>query len=133
MTIREMVRSLRNNVFLPLVVLCMVGGFPAVSFADEPTMDKAATETPAAGTDDRAPAGKVERAGQAAGSGVERAGRATGRGLTRAANATERGVRRAGRATGRGISKGGRGVQKGGKAVEKTFSGKDSANEQPKQ
>jgi len=44
----------------------MVGVFSFVSFADEATTDKPATETPAAGTDDSAHAGKIERAGQAA-------------------------------------------------------------------
>jgi hypothetical protein len=42
-------------------------------------------------------------------------------------------VRRAGKATGKGIKKGGEGIQKGGEAVEKTFSGTDSAKEQPQQ
>jgi hypothetical protein len=137
MTITEMVRSLGKNVFLPLVALCMVGVFSFVSFADEATTDKPATENPAAGTGESAPAGKIERAGQATGSGVERAGKATGRGvkragkarskgLNRAANATERGLKRAGKATGKGI-------KKGGEAVEKTFSGTDSAKEQPQQ
>ena len=65
MTITEMVRSLGKNVFLPLVALCMVGVFSLVSFAEEATTDKPATENPAAGTDDSAPAGKIERAGQA--------------------------------------------------------------------
>jgi len=46
--------------------------------------------------------------------------------VTRAANATERGVRHFGKATGKGI-------KKGGQAVEKTFSGADSAKEQPQQ
>jgi hypothetical protein len=133
MTITEMVRALGKNVFLPLVALCMVGVFSFVSFADEATTDKPATEGPAAGTAETAPAGKIERAGQATGGGVERAGKATGRGVKRAAKATERGVRRAGKATGKGIKKGGEGIQKGGEAVEKTFSGTDSAKEQPQQ
>ena len=144
MTSTEMVRTLGKNVFLPLIALCMVAVFSFVSFADEATTDPPAIQNPAAGTDDSAPAGKIERAGQATGSGVERAGNATGRGieragnatsrgLNRAANATERGVRRAGKATGKGIKKGGEGVQKGGEAVEKTFSGTDSAKVQPQQ
>ena len=129
MTMTEMVRTLGKNVFLPLVALCMVGVFSFVCFAEEATTDKPATENPAAGTDDSARGGKIERAGQATGGGVERAGKATGRGveragkatsrgLNRAANATERGVRRAGKATGRAI-------EKGGEAVEKPFSGTD--------
>ena len=144
MTITGMVRSLGKNVFLPLVALCMVGVFPLVSFAEEATTDKPATENPAAGTDHSAPAGKIERAGQATERGlnraanatergVNRAANATKRGVNRAANATERGVKRAGKATGKGIKKGGQGVQKGGQAVEKTFSGTDSAKEQPQQ
>ncbi len=67
MTITEMVRPLKKNVFLPFVALCMVGVFPFVSFADEATTDKPAN-----------------------GGAIERAGEATERGLNRAANATER-------------------------------------------
>ena len=155
MTFTETVRSLRKCVFLPLAALCMIGIFSFVSFADDAALDKPATENPAAGTDNSAPAGKIERAGQATGSGVERAGeataggieragkatgrgieragKATSRGLNHAAKATERGLRRAGNATGKGIKKGGEGIQKGGEAVEKTFSGPDSAKEQPQQ
>ena len=97
MTITEMVRTLGKNVFLPLVALCMVGVFSIVSFADEATTDKPVTENPAARTGESAPAGKIERAGQATSGGVERAGEATGKGVKRAAKATERGVNRAGK------------------------------------
>ncbi len=121
MTITEMVRSLGKNVFLPLVALCMVGVFSSVSFADEATTDKPAT------------GGAIERAGEATERGLNRAGEATERGVKRGANATKRGVKRAGKATGKGIKKGGEGVQKGGEAVEKSFSGTDSAKEQPQQ
>jgi len=129
MTITEMVRSLGKNVFLPLVALCMVGVFSLVSFADEATTDKPATENSAAGTDGSAPAGKIERAGQATGGGIERAGEATSRGVERAANATERGLNRAADATEQGLRRAGeatgKGIKKGGEAVEKTFSGTD--------
>jgi len=112
MVITEMARSLKKNVLLPLVALSMVGVFSFVSFADEATVDKPTTENPAVRTDDSAPAGKIERAGQATGRGVKRAsnatgkgvkhaGKATGSGVTRAANATGRGIERAGKATGR--------------------------------
>src|SRR5208283_6141513 len=103
MTIAEMVRSLKKNVFLPFVALCMVGVFPFVSFADEATTDKPATENPSAGADDSARGGKIERAGQATGNGVERAGKATGKGVKRAGKATGSGIERAGNATGRGL------------------------------
>ena len=107
MTITEMIRLMREKVFLPLVALCLVGVFSSVSFAEEATRNKAAPETPAAGTPHREPPGKIERAGQA-----------TGKGIERGANATKRGVQRAGEATGKGI-------KKAGEAIEKTFSGKD--------
>ena len=132
MTMTEMVRTLGKNVFLPLVALCMVGVFSFVCFAEEATTDKPAT------------GGALERAGEATERGVKRGANATERGVKRGANATKRGVKRganatkrgvkhAGKATGKGIEKGGEGVQKGGEAVEKTFSGTDSAKEQPQQ
>jgi hypothetical protein len=148
MTITEMVRSLVKNVFLPLVALCMVVVFSFVSFADEATTDKPVRENPAAGPDDSAQPGKIERAGQATGSGVERGGKATGRGVKRAGKATGSGIERAGKATSRGLNRAanaterglrragkatGKGIKKGGEAVEKTFSGTDSAKEQPQQ
>jgi hypothetical protein len=114
MTVTEMVRSLGKNVFLPLVALCMVGVFSFVCFADEATTDKPAT------------GGAIERAAEATERGLNRAANATERGVKRGANATKRGVNRAGKATGKGI-------KKGGEAVEKTFSGTDSAKEQPQQ
>lgn len=133
MTITEMVRSLGKNVLLPLAALCMVGVFSFVSFADEATTDKPAAETPAAGTDDGAHAGKIERAGQATSGGVERAGKATGRGIERAGKATSRGLNRAANATDRGVRRAGKvtgkGIEKGAEAVEKPFSGTDSAKE----
>ena len=140
MTSTEMVRSLGKNVFLLLVALCMVGVFSLVSFADEATTDTPAIQNPVAGTDDSAPAGNIERAGQATSSGVERAGQATGDGIERAANATGRAIERAGEATSRGLNRAvdaterglrrageatGNGIKRGGEAVEKTFSGTD--------
>ena len=107
MTIAEMIRSIGEKVFLFFVALCLVGVFSSVSFAEEATTNKAAPETPAAGTPPSAPPGKVERAGEA-----------TGKGIERGAKATKRGVKRAGEATGEGI-------KKAGEAIEKTFSGKD--------
>ena len=129
MTITEMIRSIGEKVFLPFVALCLVGVFSSVSFAEEAKTNKPGPETPAAGTSQSAPPGKIERAGQATGKGIERgakatergvkrAGEATGRGIERGAKATERGVKRAGEATGKGI-------KKAGEAIEKTFSGED--------
>ena len=94
MTITAMIRSIGEKVFLPFVALCIVGVFSSVSFAEEATTNQPAPETPAAGTPQSAPPGKIERAGQATGKGIERA------------KATERGVKRAGEATGRGIERG---------------------------
>jgi hypothetical protein len=151
MTITELIRSLGEKVFLSFVALCMVGVFSAVSFAEEATTNKPASETSAAETPHGAPPGKIERAGQATGKGIERgakttekgvkrAGEATGSGIERGAKATERGVKRAGEATGRGIERGakatergvkrageatGKGIKKAGEAIEKTFTGKD--------
>lgn len=112
MIIAEMVRPLGKNVFLLLVALCMVGVFSFVSFGDEATTGKPATENQAAGTGGSRPAG-IERAGQATSNGVERAGKAAGRGIERAGKAT------------------GKGIKKGGEAVEKSVSGTDPAKEQP--
>ena len=106
-----------------------MGVFSSVSFAEEATTNQPGPKTPAAGTSQSAPPGKIERAGQATGKGIERgakatergvkrAGEATGRGIERGAKATERGVKRAGEATGKGI-------KKAGEAIEKTFSGED--------
>ena len=105
MTITEMMRSIGEKVFLPFVALCIVGVFSSVSFAEEATTNQPAPETPAAGTSQSAPPGKIERSGQA-----------TGKGIERGAKATERGVKSAGEATGKGI-------KKAGEAIEKTFSG----------
>jgi hypothetical protein len=107
MTITEMIRSIGEKVFLPFVALCLVGVFSSVSFAEEATTKEPAPETPAAGTPQSAPSGKIERAGEATGEGIERG-----------AKATKRGVKRAGEATGKGI-------KKAGEAIEKTFSGED--------
>jgi hypothetical protein len=125
MTITEMMRFMREKVFLIFFALFIVGVFSSVSFAEEATTNKQAPETPVAGTPHRAPPGKIERAGQAAGKGIERgakatergvkrAGEATGKGIERGVKATERGVKRAGEATGKGI-------KKAGEAIEKTF------------
>ena len=93
MTMTEMIRSIGAKFFFPFVALCIVGVFSSVSFAEEAPHS--------------APPGKIERAGQATGTGIERG-----------AKATERGVKRAGEATGIGI-------KKAGEAIEKTFSGED--------
>lgn len=148
MAIIEMVRSVGKNVFLVLVALCMVGVFSLVSFAEEATTNQPAAENPAAGTDDSGPVGKIEHAGQATAEGIEQAAKATGEGIEQAAKATGRGIERAGKATSRGLNRAanaterelrragkatGKGIKKGGEAVEKTFSGTDSAQEQPQQ
>ena len=107
MTIIEVIRSIKQKIFLSLVTLCIVGVFSFVSFAQEVTTNKPSPDTPATGTPHSEPPGKIERAGQA-----------TGKGIERAANATKRGVKRACEATGKGI-------KKAGEAIERTFSGKD--------
>ena len=109
MTITEMIRTIREKVFLPFVALCIVGVFSSVSFAEEATTNKSTPETPAAGTPRSAPSEKIEHTGQA-----------TGKGIDRGVNAAKRGVKRAGEATGEEI-------KKAGEEIEKTFSGKDEA------
>jgi hypothetical protein len=127
MTLTGLIRSLGEKVFLAFVVLCLVGVFSSVSFAEEATKQQPAPETPAAEIPHSEPPGKIERAGQATGKGIEkgaeatkrgvqRAGKATGKGIEKGAKATARGVKRAGKATGEGI-------KKAGEAIEKTFSG----------
>ncbi len=118
MTIAKGPWSRGKRVFFFLIGLGMVVIFSFAGFVYGATKENVAQETPAAGTPDNPPPGKVERAGQTVGKGIERGATATGQGLRRAVNATERGLRRAGNATGRGI-------EKAGEAVKKAFSGKD--------
>ena len=118
MTITEVVRSIGEKVFLPVVALCLVGVFSSASLAEETTTNPPGPETPAAGTPHSGPPGKIERAGEAAGKGIEQGVDATKRGVKRAGEATGKGIKKAGEATGKGI-------KKAGEAIEKTFSGED--------
>ncbi len=106
-----------KRVFIFLMGLAMVMLFSVAAFADGATT-RLAQATPAAGTPENPPPGKIERAGQTVGKGIEKGATATGQGLKRAVNATERGLKRAGNATARGL-------EKAGGAVKRVFSGQD--------